>query len=177
MLGRMAQQTEQDCDAQATFEIAQLQGLAIDVITKGNPQRDENLKRLVEDAVVQLAQSGWANSDGLQTGQASNYWCKYLRLAGADAGIGIEYEIAKRMPDKLLWISFYRYSNARVSLDEVRKVLGHLDEPGLKWRSEDVSVHISLPPAADHDAIIDSIVTQLTRIAKIIDPNGPTYRK
>ena len=32
-----------------------------------------------------------------------------------------------------------------------------------------------LPVGADHDKTLDSIVTQLERIAELIDPEGPTY--
>ena len=50
-------------------------------------------------------------------------------------------------------------------------------ETGLEWRSGEVYMPIVLPRATDRQATLDAIVAELERIARIIDPNGPTYRE
>ena len=175
LLDRMAQSAKDDGDAQACFEIAELQGLAASVIAGDNPQRDENLKRLIADAVKRVERSGWANTDGLTVGVGFNFHVRYLRLAGANAWLGIDYEAVKQMPDKPLWLSFYGGSNADVDLDTVRGVLGDLAEPDAEWREGQARVPITLPEGADHDATLDAIAAELERVAHLIDPKGPTY--
>ena len=66
-----------------------------------------------------------------------------------------------------------------MGLDEVRDKLGALAEPGFEWLpQEDVCVPIDLPlRCAGRKARLDAIVAELERIAKIIDPYVPTYRR
>ena len=177
LLGRIVQRVEHDGDFQAAFEIAELQGLAIDVITKGKPTRDENLKSLIADAVKRLEQSGWANTDGLSTGEGHDYYQRYHRLAGAAAALRIDYNVVKQMPDKPLWLRFGYYATAPTSTEQVRNILNGMDEQGWNLNGAEISLPITLPADTDHDATLGAIVTQMERIAKIIDPNGPTYQK
>ena len=177
LLDRIAQRVKDDDDTQACFEIEELQGLAASVIAGDNPQRDENLKRLIADAVRRLERSGWANTDGLSVGVGYNYYARFLRLAGANAWLGIDYEAVKHMPDKPLWLSFYGGSNADVDLDMVRRALGDLAKLDGELRGGQVRVPITLPEGADHDATLDAIATELERIAHLIHPNGPTYNE
>ncbi len=178
LLERMAEKATEDGDAQACFEIAELQGLAIDAIERDNPERDDNLKLLIADAVKRLEHSGWANTKNLAVGGvAGSYYARYFRLAGASTGLRIDYKAAKQMPDNLLWLWFWRDRVATVGVEEVRSRLGRLAEPGLEWLREEVCVPIVLPAGADNDAPLDAIVSELERIAKFIDPDGPTYRK
>ena len=176
LLSSMAQKTKDDGEDEAAFEIAQLQGLAEDAIVGGNPRRDDNLKKLIADAVRRVEGSGWANTDGLTVGRGFGFYARYLRLAGVNAGLGIDYDIFKRRPDRPLWLTFYRYTEDTVGLDEARAILEGLDEPGMKWRDEDVSVPIVLPENSDAEATLDAVVDELERIARLIDPNGPSYR-
>ena len=88
LLGKMAEKAEEEDDPQTCFEIAELQGLASSVIANDWPARDENPKQLIEEAVERVDQSGWTNTDGLRTGNApGHYFARYLRLAGASAGL------------------------------------------------------------------------------------------
>ena len=177
LLDRMAQRTKEDGDTQACFEIAELQGLADDAIAGDNPRRPDNLKLLIADAVKRVEQSGWANTDGLSAGGGFDYYARYLRLAGASAGLRIDYGAVKQTPDKLLWLWFYRDLYASISVEVVGSTLGKLEETELEWRSGELYLPIILPVAADRDAILNSIVSELERIAQRIDPNGPTYRE
>ena len=175
LLDRMAQRAKDDCDHQASFEIAELQGLATDVTASENPRRDENLKKLIADAVKRVEQSDWANTDGLTVGQGYEYYGRYLRLAGALALLGIDYEALKQKPDKTLWLTFYSYHDTPVSMDAVSSRLGELAEPGSGWRSGQICVPITLPDGVDTEATVNAIVAKMERIAKLIDPDGPTY--
>lgn len=175
LLDRLAQKAKDDCDKQASFEIAELQGLAADTTAAENPRHDENLKRLIAEAVKRVEQSGWANTDRLRVGQGSGYYGRYLRLAGALACLGIDHEVLKQNPGRPLLLTFESYHDAPVTLDVVRNRLRGLAQPGTGWRSKQICVPIALPTGADRDATLDAIVTEMERIAKLIDPDGPTY--
>lgn len=177
LLGRMAQKAEEDGDTQTCFEIAELQELASSVIAGDRPKRDENLKQLIEEAVERLRQSGWANTDGLRTGKGQSYFERYLSLAGASAGLRIDYEVVRQNPDRPLWLWFYGYSSDSVSVELIRTTLGTGVEPGLESCPRDVCVPIILPEGADRSATLETMVSELECIAEIIDPNGPTDRK
>ena len=177
LLDRLAQKAKDDGDDQACFEIAELRGLATDVTASENPRRDENLKNLIADAVKRVEQSGWANSDGLTVGQGFEHYGRSLRLAGASAWLGIDFKAVKQMQGKPLWLTFYPDPDACVSVGSVRSSLGNLAEPGLEWSGQQVCVPIVLPAGADTDATLDPIVAEVERIAKLIDPYGPTFRE
>ena len=177
LLDSMAQRAKRDADTQACFQISELQGLAADAISGDNPKRDENLKQLIKEAVERLEQSGWANAEGLSVGQGNGFYGRYLRFAGASAWLGIDYKAVKQMPGKPLWLTFGYYSDASVDVEAVRSSLGTLAEPGLEWYPGHVCVPIALPVAADSEATLDAMVTELERIAKLIDSNGPTYQQ
>ncbi len=180
LLGKMAQKAKECGDTQASFEIAELQGLAASAIAGDRPTRDKNLKDLIAEAVKRVEQSGWANTNelGVSSGiyfyhsRRIHYYGRYLRLAGAFAWLGIDYGAKKRMPDKPLWLSFLGDS---VELEKVRSKLKDLAETGLDWRSKEVYLPIVLPAGADLDKTLDSIVAQMERVAERIHPEGPTY--
>ena len=175
LLDRVAQQVSAAGDQRAAFEINELQGLAATAIAGDKPRRDENLRGLVAKTVKWVEQSGWANTSGLTVGNGTNYYVRYLRLAGAAASLGIDYKAADQMPDKPLWLSFYPVKNPRVGLDEIRSRVGDLGTPGLEWRPEEICIPIELPTGADQEATLAAAVSALERIAKLIDPQGPTY--
>ena len=149
LLDRMAQRSEKDCDAQAHFEIVELQGLAASAIAGDKPQRDENLKQLIKDAVKRVEQSGWANTDGLAVGHGLDFHGRFLRLAGAVVWLGIDYRATRQMPDKPLWLQFDRDAVAKVTGEAVGSILGDLAQPRPEWPSEQVWVPIPLPAGAD----------------------------
>ena len=177
LLDRLAQKAKDDCDNQASFEIAELQGLAADTTAAENPRHNENLKKLIADAVRRVEQSGWANTHRLTVGQGSDHYGRYLRLAGASAWIGVDFNTLKQFPAKSLWVRFYADPDAQMSLESVQKVLGDSAEPGSGWLKGWACVPIALPDGVDTEATRDTIVAELERIAKLIDPDGPTYRK
>ena len=102
LLGHIAEAGRRDGDSQVCFEIAQLQGLAAAAAVRGETTTpDENLRRSFADAVDRLKRSGWANNDGLRVGTGANYFARYFRLAGAPAGLRIDYEDEKQRPEQI----------------------------------------------------------------------------
>lgn len=178
LLDRMTQKARENEDSQACFEIAELQGLAASAIEDDRPTRDENLKQLIAESVQRLVQSKWADTDGLGPGRGYEHYGRYLRLAGAFAWLGIDYRAVKQMPDKPLWLKFYGDYEVGMSvkLEEVRNRLEGRAVTGLVSRSDEVYLPIDVPEGTDRDRTLDAIVTQLERIAALIDPVGPTYR-
>jgi len=176
LLDGMAQKTKEDGDDQTSFRIAELRGLVDGAVKDDRPQRDEDLKGLIRLAVERLRQSGWVNTDRLSVGQGNDFYGRYLRLAGASAWLGIDYRAAKQMPDKPLWLRFGHYSDASVSVDAVRATLGGEAESDLEWCPGQICVPIALSVAADRQSTLNAIVSELERIAELIDPDGrPTY--
>ena len=179
LLDRMAKKAGEEDDTQTCFEIAELQGLAASAIEGERPTRDENLKQLIADAVRRLEQLKWANTHRLWWGQSrGSYFGHFLRLAGAMAWLGIEYRALRQMPERPLWLIFSEYSgdDTSVTLEEVRGRLEGRLHTGMAWRSGEAYLPIELPPGADSEKTLNAIVDQLERIAKLIDPEGPTYR-
>ena len=178
LLDRLTQRTVKDADFKACFEIAELRGLAVDAIKNDDPLRDAHLKQLIDDAVTQLKESGWADTEGLTSGKSEGvYYTKFFHLAGASSGLRIDYRASKELGQPL-WLHFWSdYDPGRsVDMDEVRAKLGKLAESGLEWPPKDFCVPIDLPAGADRKATLQAIVAELERIAKLIDPNGPTCR-
>ena len=175
LFDRLAEAAKKDEDDQASFEVAELRGLAGDAIKDDDPVEDANLRRLIADAVTRVKESGWAKTDGLRTGGSDGvYYARYFLLGGAMTGLRIDYKAKKEM-DKPLWLWFWRDSS--VDLDEVRDKLGASAEPGLEWLPNDVCVPIDLPAGLGRKATLDAIVAELERIAKTIDPYVPTYHR
>ena len=183
LLDRLALRTEKDGDRQACFELAELRGLAADAIKNDHPEKDKNLKRLITDAVKQLEESGWASTRGLAVGGVRGvYWVRFFFLGGATTGLRIDYR-ALDQTGKPLWLWFWDSPNPGrlVDFDDVQEklgALGELEEPGLDWLpQEDVFIPINLPAGAGRETRLDALVAELERIAKIIDPYVPTYRR
>ncbi len=183
LLAKLAHSAKDNGCDQASFEIAELQGLAADAIEGENPMRAANLKRLVTIAVERVEQSGWANTDGLSASKEFiryesrrfDFDGKYLRLGSVFAWVGIDFAAAK-YKESPVWLSFRDSQSVSLSLEEVRGRVGSLAEPRLEWRSHRVCVPIVLPATGDREAVLDAMVDQLTCIAERLGPKAPTYR-
>lgn len=179
LFDRMALRVRQDGDAQAGFEIAELLGLAVSAIESDRPLRDENLKRLIADSVKRLEELKWADASRLTVGQGFNYYGRYLRLSGAAAWLGIDYGAAKQMQEKTLYLTFIGYGigDVSVKLEDVRSRLTGMAGHGPPWGDDAISLSIDLPTGDDYEKVLDHIVVQLEGIAKLVDPEGPTYQR
>ena len=178
LLDHLRQSALAHSDWQALFEIAQLQGLATSVITGTDPSSDDNLKDLVTRAVKRMRDTGWANTDGLSVGRGYTYWGRFMYLADALAWFGIDFHQA-RSSSQPLWLAFFAELGS-VTPEQVRCRLAGLDLGETvdgRFRSRSFCIPLPLQPGADDDTALNAIVAQLTQIAELIDPNGPTYRK
>ena len=175
LLDHLQQSALAQSDWQALFEIGQLQGLATSVISGADPRRDDNLKNLVTRAVRQLVQAGWANTDGYGVGVGHKFWVRGLTFAGVNSWFGIHYGEAERS-GRLLWLAC-KFGETTAARMHDRLAALPLDE-SVEWetRFDRLSAHITIPPGADHESALNSIVAQLIQIAQLIDPNGPTYK-
>ena len=177
LLRQIEQRVKQDGDAQAGFEIAELQALATAATAGDRPDRDENLKQLIADAVKGIVQTGWANTDGLGVGSWIGFYGRNLRFAGAFAWLGIVDAAKKHMPAPTLWLTINSNDSGFLSRDVARARLGDTAESREEWHGwMDLCVPIPLPAGADRSATVEAIVNELENIARLIDPDGPTYR-
>ena len=132
---------------------------------------------MTDRAVKQMVNDGWANTDGLLVGAGEHYRVRYLRLAGAYACFGVHYDEAKRS-NRPLWLVFGDFGGNNpglVTTEQVRRLLASLapSEPvGLEGFGSAFCIPIDLLPGG-HNAI----VAQLTDIVRLIDPDGPAYKK
>ena len=176
LLDHMAETVGRDGDSQVRFEIFQLKGLAAAAVKGEGTTSDENLRASFADAVERLKRSGWANTDRLTVGTGASYYARYFRLAGAPAGLRIDYEDEKQRPDRSLWLLFWHEENARLSVDDAASRLELAGESELEWRGKEAFLPMVMPARTDGQATVDGIVAELERIARILDPEGPTYR-
>ena len=177
LLDYLAQSALEHQDKQAAFEIAELQGLANSVIAGSKPSRDADLTSWTDRAVKRMEEDGWANTEGLLVGTTEHYRVRYLRLAGAYASFGVHYDEAKRS-SRPLWLTFGNYGNdpGQVTTEQVRHRLASL-APSEPVRLEGFGGAFCIPIAllpGGHNAIV---ADELKRIAHLIDPDGPTYKK
>ena len=178
LLGKLAQRVKQDGDTQSEFEIAELKELAR-VATEGSSGDDPNAeyKWLFKDVVERLVESGWSETRNFVDGAGYGYYARYFWLGGAGVGIYKVDEVMKQTPDKPLLLAFFDRPNDTMSVEDVRAKLG--DEIELQPKIADwlpIRVRIVLRTGTDPYAKRDALVTELERIARLIDPNGPTYR-
>ena len=64
-----------------------------------------------------------------------------------------------------------------MSAEDVRCSLGSEAELELQSCPGDVCVPVVLPDGANRSVTLDTMVAELERIARLIDPYGPTYRE
>ena len=179
LLGLMRGRAEREEDTQAAFEVAELQSLARGATEGGSPVRGGNLIALIEEAGKRLQHSGWADSGSQNVGSYHRrFYGRFMMLAGAYVWLGIVDKAAKYMPNPPLWLTIQPSGAGQlVGRDEVLDKLGNLVESRTEWH--DWMTHcVSIPllSGADREGTLNAIVSELESIAKIIDPDGPTYR-
>ena len=177
LLDRLAQAVNHQ-DSQAAFEIAELRGLADSIITGGDSPPDDGYKTLIRDVVNDVVASGWGDTKGLRASAGVSFYARNFRLAGALAWLGTGDNIREQTPDTPLILSFWRGKKSphRVSLDEVRRRLEGEGQPGTGRRRHEVWVPLALPPDAGLAPARHAVADEIKRIARLIDPDGPTYQ-
>ena len=177
LLGHIREAAQRTDDSQVRFEIAQLQGLATAAVKGEGTTADESLRACFADAVGRLKQSGWANTDRLAVGIGASYYARYFRLAGAPTGLRIDYQDEEQRPDRSLWLWFWHEENAKLSVEDVERLLDQAGELRLERRGKELFLPVVLPGDADGPATVDTIVAELERIGRLLDPDSPTDRE
>lgn len=184
LLGSMATKVSDAGDLQIKADIEQLRGLAAHEDTTAFmplraeelgpdiPRRLIGLKTLVRHATERLVASGIANQKGLTRSITTDRYVNYIRLAGAGAAFGIEYDRWAKLRDTPLWLTFYEWKNFKPlkeiwqNLDSFRRC----DPPELFKVSGETVMPIELPLGVEYDAVLDAIVKRIESIAYKIDP-------
>ena len=177
MHGRIAETARNDDDSQLCFEISQLKGLAAAAVKGEGTTADENLRTSFANSVERLKRSGWANTDRLNVGAGASYFARYFRLAGAPTGLRIDYEDEERRPDRSIWLWFWREEDAKLSVEDVARLLNQAGEAEWEWRGPEVFLPIVLPEDANAPATVDTLVAELDRIARLLDPDSSNDRE
>lgn len=184
LLDSMATKVSDAGDLQTKADIEQLRGLAAQEDTTAfMPLREEELgpdiprrlmglKTLVRHATKRLVASGIADQQGLTGAITAGRYIKYIRLAGAGAAFGIEYDRWATLRDTPLWLTFYEWKNVK-PLNEIWENLDSFrrcDPPELFKVSGETVMPIELPLGVEHDAVLDAVVKRIESIAYEIDP-------
>ena len=184
LLDSMATRVSDAGDLQTRADIAQLHGLAVQQDTTAfmplraeelgpdTPRRLMGLTTLVDHATERLVASGVADQKGLTGSNTATRYIRYIRLAGAGAAFGIEFNNWATLRDTPLWLTFYGWKDFR-PLEEVWVNLASLrksNPPKLFKAGGKQVMPIELPLGLDRDTVLNKIVERLTRIALQIDP-------
>ena len=180
LLERLAQSALAAQDEPASYDIAQLQGLAKSVIRGQTLPEDDAVKYIVAQAVYRAVQMGWGDTSGFTVGTGFGYYGRYLRLAGAYAWLGKIDRAANEfgIPFCLTFGKYGGVSNpALATTDEVRDRVVSLERPDVGGIIGGLWLPLYIPADAGNEAAIHAIVSQMAKIGLLIDPDGPTYRK
>lgn len=172
-------------DLQTKADIEQLRGLAAQEDTAAFmplraeelgpdiPRRLMGLQTIVEHATQRLVANGIADQKGLTGSYKAARFIKYIRLAGAQVGFGIEYDKWAKLRDTPLWLTFYEGKNFK-PLNEIWKNLDSFrrcDPPELFKVGREIVMPIELPLGVERDAVLDAVVERIEDIAYKIAPN------
>ena len=131
------------------------------------------LQRLVDDATDRAIGAGWADVKGLQV--RAQYWGygRYLRLAGAQVWLGIDFVDWASNGATPLWLwfteaSLRREESTRLALDPLKR----RDPPDVFEWDDGLVVPIMLPVGVEYDAVLDAVVARLEEIAQLISVGG-----
>ncbi|MCY3614151.1 MAG: PD-(D/E)XK nuclease family protein [Bacteroidetes bacterium] len=184
LLESMATKVSAAGDPKTAADIAQLRGLADkEDTTAFMPLRAEELgpdisrrfmglKTLVGHVTERLVASDIADQNGLTGSITAKRYIKYIRLAGAGAAFGIDFDKWATVRDTPLWLTFYEWKNFK-PLEEVWANLASFrrcDPPELFKVGGETVMPIKLSLGVERDAVLDAIVERLTEIAHQIDP-------
>lgn len=192
LLDRMASHASVAGDSRTETDIRQLLGLtqrmdedAFLPILSGElgpelPRRINNLRRLLIPNVVRRGrEAGWVNTSGMAASGNENGYGQNMRL-GHDVHtcvwLGYNFYDWARFRETPMWLKLgdQDWRQDGLKSDEVRRRLQPLqqeDPPGIIDRSNRLLVPIYLPVGVEETAVVDSVVAQLERVARMIDPN------
>ena len=178
LLERLAQSALAAQDEPASYDIAQLQGLAKSVIRGQTLPEDDAVKYIVAQAVYRAVQMGWGDTSGFTVGTGFGYYGRYLRLGGAYAWLGKIDRAARELGIPFcLTFGCYGSAPASVATDEVRDRVVSPARPDVGGITPDLCLPLYIAADAGNEAAVHAIVSQVVEIGLLIDPDGPTDRK
>ena len=176
LLGRL----ELAGDEQANFAIRQLRGLARRVDESSFPplRADElapdlarrllGLRKLVDDATARSRRDGFTSTKGLKVTPRPTGYGRYLRLEGVGAWFGLDFARWARgsYPATPLWLLLYGWEPQDLARTRVAlKHWIHGSPPRCFDEGRRVLVPINLPQSVEYEAVLDSVVEQLSSVA------------
>ena len=166
-------------DSQTAADIVQLRSLAAqedaaafmplkaEELGPDVPPRLMGLRDLVDDATVRLKASGLANTKGLYATPQRTGYIRYMRLVGAPAAFGVDYDKWAKLRDTPLWLILGSEKSPK-PLEEIWEKLDSFlrcDPPELFKMGNRAAMPIELPLGLEQDAVLDAIVRRLEYVA------------
>ena len=161
LLGQMANDTSHAGESSTQIDIRQLQGLTERMdeeafvpirsveLAPEFPRRMLGLRTLVDEATRRGRREGWLDTKNLRvTPQVTGYG-RWIRVHGAMAWFGVNFERWANRADTPLWVEFSRHKMP----DGTKNVPVHL--------------HVSV----EYDAVLDGVVEELKSIGQRINPD------
>ena len=157
LLRRMAARAGESGESAVESDIRQLLGLAnrmdedaflplqSEEFAPEFPRRMRGLRRLIDDATYRGRKSGWISTKGLMVTPRRSGYGRYLRLFGAGAWFGVDFNRWAERGDTPLWVIFNKGQSV-VSLGDIRRAL--------QLPSSDRHVAIRLPVGVEYDAVL-----------------------
>ena len=188
LLGRMAAKVSAVADSHTETDIRQLQGLAEqqdkeaflplrrEELGPQLPRRVIDLTGIVRDAVGRVKTTEWVSTEGANlVGTATSYgiWWKFPRAVEAFGKFhlffGVLYEDWARYRDTPLWLNFSDPpADLRQRLEQLR------DRNGLELvgTGKSLLVPIEIQVGKERGEVLEAVVGQLLRIARMITPES-----
>ena len=188
LLGRMTDAAAAAADSRTEADVLQLRGLSVrededaflplrpEELGPDVPRRLIGLKELVDRATDRLVGLGLANLKGTRVAPRDTGYGRYLRLAGAGARWGLDFQKWATLRDTPLWLRLSGRDQEWTETKPLKEIRASLepvrlsDPPGLIDRSDRILVPIHLPVGVEQDAVLEGVVDQLKRIARLIGP-------
>ncbi len=181
LLNRMASRATDAGDTPAENDIRQLRGLAERADQEALlPLRREqlgpefprlvlHLNQLVNDAVDRGRNDGWIDTTGLIVTSRPTGYGRYMRLGKAGVWFGVDFRRWGQFRDTPLWVEFSHSKGFGRHWEEARQKLSSWpqDQP-TDFIEEDHAVCINLSVGVEYEAVLDSVVRQLKRIADLL---------
>ena len=191
LLDRMASRASTAGESQTECEIQQLGGLAEQMdadaflplrpeeLGPEFPRRLTNLRKLVDDVIECLEQKKLAERSGRLSNIQTGYG-RYLILSRSSAGtwFGLDYNKWAKIRDTPLWLYLYDGNDGWEGvkpLSEIRnnlKPLGLMTPPELFEEDNKLVIPIYLPVGVEEDAVRDTVVARIEKIASLINPTN-----
>ncbi|MCY4414746.1 MAG: hypothetical protein OXE87_00315 [Chloroflexi bacterium] len=183
LLGVLAQ----NCDQETKSDLAQLLGLAEKMekemfipweerdFSREMPAKLQGLRQVIDGAITRGDEQRWIGEQNSSHPRGIEYG-RYLWLSGVGVWFGVDFRSWSELGTSPLWAQL-----KNDDLPDKEKTLRRFarDKSIVKYRMFDDYHYfpITLPAQQDLSRAITSVLVQLNRIARLIDPTVPTYER